>query len=185
MSLLLLFILLLAAAAMMILERAGVPTTLELSLRGDLKRETGWLAQYGQGVCTLVVAAVIWRLEPSRQRELVAMLGSVAAASLVATLLKRLVGRVRPRRENAGRFLGPSFRHDNARESFPSSHSAAAVALSVALSLMFPAGAPIFWALAIACALLRYLMDAHWPSDVLAGVALGYATAHAVWRCLI
>jgi len=40
--------------------------------------------------------------------------------------------------------------------------------------------APTFWGLAIACAVLRYVLDAHWPSDVLGGSALGYGVAFAV-----
>ena len=59
-----------------------------------------------------------------------------------------------------------------------SSHSACALALTVVLAALYPAAAPIFWVLAIVCALLRYLMDAHWPSDVFGGLALGYALAH-------
>ena len=73
--------------------------------------------------------------------------------------------------------LGPSWKHANYRESFPSSHSACAVALSVVLAAYYPPAAVTFWVLAIACACLRYVLDAHWPSDVLGGIALGYAVA--------
>jgi membrane-associated phospholipid phosphatase len=161
----------------MLIERLGVPTTLELHFKGDVKRETRWLAQYGQGVCTAVAALLAWRMDkdPRHKDAVLAVIVAVAGTSLIATLIKRLLGRVRPRRENAGRFLGPTWRHANYRESFPSSHSACAVALSVVLAQLYPAGAEIFWGLAITCAILRYIMDAHWPSDVFGGVALGYA----------
>jgi membrane-associated phospholipid phosphatase len=53
--------------------------------------------------------------------------------------------------------------------------------MSVMLAIWYPAAAPTFWSLAIACALLRYILDAHWPSDVLGGVALGYTCAHTAW----
>jgi membrane-associated phospholipid phosphatase len=43
------------------------------------------------------------------------------------------------------------------------------------LATLYPQGAEIFWGLGITCAVLRYIMDAHWPSDVVGGVALGYA----------
>jgi len=94
------------------------------------------------------------------------------------------VSRVRPGRENAGKFLGPHWRHANERESFPSSHSACAASLSVMLTILYPQGAATFWALALICAALRYVMDAHWPSDVLAGIALGYAIACASVRLI-
>jgi membrane-associated phospholipid phosphatase len=174
------FLILVAACVLlMVLERRGLKTTLHLTFKGDLKRESRWLAQYGQGVCTAAAAALIWQLDTSNRGKVVPLILAVVAATIVATIIKRLVSRVRPGRENAGRFLGPSWSHANFRESFPSSHSASAVALSVMLSILYPAAAPTFWALALACAVLRYLMDAHWPSDVLGGIALGYGIAHA------
>ena len=63
-------------------------------------------------------------------------------------ILKRLIGRVRPGREDAGKFLGPTFRHANYRESFPSNHTACAVALSAMLAHLYPQAAYTFWGLA-------------------------------------
>lgn len=178
-------ILVLVCAVMMLLERTGAPTTLSLSFKGDVKRETRWLAQYGQSACTIVAALLIWRLDRSRQPMHewgpIILIVATAAASIAATIIKRLVGRVRPGREQAGRFLGLTLRHANYRESFPSSHSASAVAFAVVLSLLYWPAAVIFWVLALICAGLRYIMDAHWPSDVLGGIALGYAAGHIVW----
>jgi membrane-associated phospholipid phosphatase len=51
--------------------------------------------------------------------------------------------------------------------------------MTLVLARLYPQAALIFWTLAIICAVIRYLMDAHWPSDVLAGFALGYAIAWA------
>jgi membrane-associated phospholipid phosphatase len=179
-------ILLAACAVLMFLERLGLPTTLALQFKGDVKRETRWLAQYGQSVCTPVAALLVFQLDsnspPIPLHRAIVLIAGVLATSIVAMLLKRILGRVRPGREHAGRFLGPSLKHANYRESFPSSHSACAVALSVLLSLWYPAAAPTFWGLAIACAALRYLLDAHWPSDVLGGIALGYGIAYAVFQ---
>ncbi len=174
------------SAVLIFLERKGLPTTLELSFKGDVKRETRFLAQYGQTVCTVLAALLIWKLDPGRFREIdKALLVAVLGVGLFATILKRLLGRARPRRENAGKFLGPSFGHANFRESFPSSHSASAVAFATVLSAAYPQAAGIFWVLAIICALLRYVMDAHWPSDVLAGIALGYFAGFLAVRFLL
>ena len=157
---------------------------LSLELKGDIKRETRWLAQYGQGACTLAVAGVLFCLDNHRLAHGLTppslLLVGVFGISTLCTLIKRLLGRVRPGRPKAGEFLGPSLKHDNARESFPSSHSAAAVAMSVILAQLYPQAAGVFWALAIICAALRYVMDAHWPSDVLAGIALGCAAGRAI-----
>ena len=181
----LLIILLAACAVLMLLERLGLPTTLELHFKGDVKRETRWLAQYGQSVCTPIAALLVYQLDPGdwaqRVHRAIVVLVAVSAASVLTMLFKRSLGRVRPGRENAGTFLGPTWKHANYRESFPSSHSACAVALSVMLAILYPGAASTFWGLAIACAVLRYILDAHWPSDVLGGVALGYGVASGTW----
>lgn len=170
-----------ACVIMMLIERKGVRTTLSLGFKGDVKRESRWLAQYGQGACTVVVAVLLWQLDRHRHHgSAVALLGATFGASIVCTLVKRAVGRVRPNRENAGKFLGPTLKHANFRESFPSSHSASAVAMTVILAQLFPDAASTFWVLGIACSVLRYVMDAHWPSDVLGGIALGGACANVV-----
>ena len=171
-----------ASGILMLIEHAGVRTTLVLNFKGDVKRETRWIAQYGQAVCTLVAAALVIQLDPRKQKAVIPLLVATFGVSVVATVIKRIVGRVRPNRENAGKFLGPSFKHANFRESFPSSHSANAVAMSVILAFLYPPAAITFWTLALLCAGLRYVLDAHWPSDVLGGVALGYAAAVVTWQ---
>lgn len=174
-----LLILVVTCAALLLAERMGLRTTLSLDFKGDIKRETRWLAQYGQSVCTPVAGVLVWQLDPRADgwmRALV-VVGAVLGVSIVALVLKRLFSRVRPGREQAGKFLGPSWRHANWKESFPSSHSACAVTLSATLAWMYPPAAITFWVLAILCAGLRYLLDAHWPSDVVGGMALGYAGA--------
>ena len=183
MNLTVLVILIAACLILFIIELLGVPTTLALHFKGDIKRESRWLAQYGQSVCTPVAALLVWRLDPVQPvNRGIAIVVTVLAASICCTIVKRLVGRVRPGRPEAGKFLGPTWRHANYREAFPSSHSACAVAMSAMLAGLYPSAAGVFWALAIICAVLRYLLDAHWPSDVLGGSALGYAMA---WMALV
>lgn len=179
-----LIILLLAAAVLMILEWRGLSTTLKLDMKGDVKRESRWLVQYGQSACTPVVTILVWQIDPRHGRAALTVGGAVAITAIAAMLLKRLFGRIRPERENAGKFLGPSWKHANYRESFPSSHSACAAALSGILALMYPQAAITFWCLAVACAVLRWILDAHWPSDVLAGLALGLGVAQLTWLYL-
>ena len=181
-------VLLAAAGLCMGAERGGVRTTLRLPFKGDIKRESRFLAQYGQFVCTAIAAVLVWQLDPDRSRKgpIVPTVIGVMLASTLAATIKRSLGRVRPGYPRAGKFLGPSFKHNNQRESFPSSHTACAVALSTGLAWMYPAAAVTFWGLALICAALRYLLDAHWPSDILGGVALGYGCAGlAWWYCVV
>jgi len=168
---------------MMVLERRGLKTTLSLNFKGDVKRETRFLAQYGQMLCTFFTALLIWQLDRQNRWQVGCSLWTgVIGATGTATLMKRLLGRVRPRRESAGKFTGPSWKHANYRESFPSSHSASAIAFSVVMASAYPQAAPTFWTLGVICAVLRYIMDAHWPSDVLGGIAIGYAAGILAWR---
>ncbi len=176
-----------ACVILLLIERAGIRTTLVLEFKGDVKRETRFIAQYGQALCTIIAAVLMLQLDPYRidlhhpdwrhPHPVVPLLVATFGVSLLAAIIKRLTGRVRPNREGAGQFLGPSWKHANHRESFPSSHSANAVAMSAVLAMHYPAAAGTFWTLAIACAGLRYVLDAHWPSDVLGGIALGYLSA--------
>jgi membrane-associated phospholipid phosphatase len=182
MNLIVLVSLIVVCGILLLLERLGAPMTLDLNFKGDVKRETRWLAQYGQSVCTPVAGILVWQLDPAHRKEAIVLVAAVLCASISAMVLKRLLGRVRPGREHAGKFLGPTLKHANFREAFPSSHSACAVALTVGLSILYPAGAITFWVLALLCAGLRYILDAHWPSDVVGGVALGYGIAFGVWH---
>ncbi|HEV8379496.1 MAG TPA: phosphatase PAP2 family protein [Tepidisphaeraceae bacterium] len=181
-------ILVAVAAMLMIAERMGAPVVLALEFKGDLKRESRWLAQYGQGACTLVAAGLMLLLDQRRLKHNlqpgVLLLIVVFGTSLICMLFKRILGRVRPGRDDAGKFLGFTWHHDNSRESFPSSHSASAMAMSMLLAKLYPQAAMLFWALALICAALRYLMDAHWPSDVVAGIALGLAVGALACRVM-
>jgi undecaprenyl-diphosphatase len=182
MSFILLGSLLAVCMLLMIIERLGVPTTLQLSFKGDIKRESLFLSQYGQSVATPLAALLVWEFDSAHPKHALYVLVSVCVASASCFVLKRLFGRVRPNREGAGRFLGPTLTHANWRESFPSSHSACAVALSAALAHLYPQAAITFWALAGITALLRYVLDAHWPSDVVGGIAVGYVSAMMMIR---
>src|SRR5688572_17539135 len=111
-------ILLAGCVALMLVERRGLPTMLNLPFKGDVKRETRWLAQYGQFSCTVVAALLVVSLDGrGGRRAAVMVLVAAFGASILSGLIKRLLGRVRPGREDAGRFLGPTLKHANWRES--------------------------------------------------------------------
>src|SRR5206468_97737 len=92
-------VLLAVCIIMIIVERMGAPTTLILSFRGDVKRETQFLAQYGQGICTAITAALVWQLDrdPDHQKLILPMCLAVFLTSVLAFLVKRLAGRMRPK----------------------------------------------------------------------------------------
>ena len=101
-------------------------------------------------------------------------LAGMAIASASANLLaKRLVGRARPD-------LPLSQRPGSA--SFPSGHAAAAAAFATGVALEMPALAGPVGALAAAVGASRVISRVHYPSDVLAGFALGTAAGLATVR---
>ncbi|HEY7089913.1 MAG TPA: phosphatase PAP2 family protein [Tepidisphaeraceae bacterium] len=171
-----------ATIALGTFERLGWLRPTHVSFRGDLQRESQFLAQFGQAACTVIVVLLIWLLDPSNRRRILPLVAAVILAAIAATVIKHATGRVRPGFEPAGHFLGPSLHWPASHQSFPSAHTAAAVALAFGLSRLYPRGAPVFWALALICALLRFIYDAHWLSDIVAGVIVGYLCALLAWH---
>ena len=179
-----------AIAATAVELRRGRPPAVKLALRRDWLREARFLAQYGQGTCLLIAVLLILCLDPAGGRRRAATLLWAAAGTFAAThLVKHLAGRLRPGRERDGRrpgaFLGPHLRPQSWCESFPSSHASNAVAMSAVLAAAYPSATAVWWSLAAATAALRWLLDAHWLGDVLAGAALGLACGSCAARWLL
>ncbi|MFD8203253.1 phosphatase PAP2 family protein [Streptomyces sp. NPDC003470] len=103
--------------------------------------------------------------------------GAVAVTSTAANLLgKRLVRRPRPDRE-AARVSVDRYVPMPASASFPSGHTASAVAFATAVGVVLPAAAAPLGALATAVGYSRVHTGVHYPGDVVAGAVLGIAGA--------
>ncbi|MER7925994.1 MULTISPECIES: phosphatase PAP2 family protein [unclassified Streptomyces] len=129
---------------------------------------------------SLVIAATL-ALRPGRSRR-AAVLGvaAIGVASTTANLLgKRLVRRPRPHRAADSPFPG---RHVPmpASASFPSGHTASAVAFAAAVGPVFPAATVPLGLLACAVGYSRVHTGVHYPGDVIAGAVLGTGAAAAV-----
>ncbi|MDE3130523.1 MAG: phosphatase PAP2 family protein [Acidobacteriota bacterium] len=66
--------------------------------------------------------------------------------------------------------------------SFPSAHASTSFAAAAAYSRALPCAAPLFYGAATMFAVSRPYLGVHYPSDVLAGAALGTATGRLL-RC--
>jgi membrane-associated phospholipid phosphatase len=127
-------------------------------------------------VVIIVVAAVAALLA---RTSLLRTVGMVLASALVSWGFLEAVYAVydRPRPEEVvdGAVLnGHTWAHLN---SFPSGHMAITAALSVAVALAFPRLRYAAWAYIAVVAFTRVLFGAHFPADVVAGTALGTASA--------
>ncbi|MGW3390411.1 phosphatase PAP2 family protein [Streptomyces cinereoruber] len=123
------------------------------------------------------VAAVLALFPGRPRRAALAGVGAIGVASAAANLLgKRLVRRPRPDREAARVVAG---RHvpmpDSA--SFPSGHTASAVAFATAVGVVLPAAAVPLGVLASTVGYSRVHTGVHYPGDVAAGAVLGVASA--------
>jgi undecaprenyl-diphosphatase len=146
------------------------------------------------GVAMLVLALGAWGKIDRRLRaawaEIAALIGyafvSVAASAIAVNLLKQIVGRSRPARvEEDGWLAFDAFNFDYANASFPSGHATTAGAALMVGALIFPRLRVPIVAAGLLVAFSRVVVGAHYPSDAVAGVALGAGIAFLIGRFLL
>jgi undecaprenyl-diphosphatase len=130
----------------------------------------------------LVVALFLLVPGPRRliaQRASVAAGASAAVALTIAHFLSLAVDRPRPFVAHAAT-IHPFLAH-TPDPSFPSDHATAAFAIAVAVALRQRRWGAILLVLAAVVAAGRVFLGLHYPSDVLAGAAIGTASALLLW----
>lgn len=143
-------------------DTPAVPVARALSHVGE--HALGWLA----------IGSVGWLGGRRRGTWTDALIG-VVAAHAAGVVVKRVVRRPRPTLHDVPPLVGtPS------RLSFPSAHSCSTAAAAVGFAPVV--GAPVGVAVTGAMLLSRVLLGVHYPSDVVAGAALGAGVATAVRR---
>lgn len=179
-------LLMLASAAfclwtLAVLETQG-PLIMDEQVRALMAAlEHPWLTRLAQGLAeTGDVAGILalclpwgaWLLAKRHTATLLHLVAGLAGMAMANTLLKHLIGRVRPET--------PAYLTDSA--SYPSAHTSTSVLL-VGLTAAFFAQelSPhrrhlAYWLAILACvpmALSRLVLDVHWASDLVGGVLLG------------
>lgn len=136
------------------------------------------VTQLGETWLVVLVAIVVAAVELARTRSRwVApfLLAVILGDKLLTEAVKQLIDRARPEIEAVAATLGPSF---------PSGHTSTAAASWAAFALVagrwwgrraWPALAGAAVGIAVAVALSRVFLDVHWLTDVLGGLALGWA----------
>ncbi len=135
----------------------------------------------GTGLLGAIAAVTWWDLaqhDPAGRAKILAAAESAAIAAGVTVLFQEAIGRDRPVfYTDAASSVNPA----DVRPSFPSGHSAIAFALatSYVLSRAAPSRTARVGAIAAAAAvaLLRVASARHFPSDVVAGAAVGVGSA--------
>jgi undecaprenyl-diphosphatase len=97
---------------------------------------------------------------------------TVGAAYLISSSIKVAIGRQRPAVEDL-----PKLMQTPTGLSFPSSHSSSSFAAAQAFSQLLPACA--LYGIAVPMAMSRLFLGVHYPSDILAGAALGTVLGRA------
>jgi undecaprenyl-diphosphatase len=96
---------------------------------------------------------------------------AIALPGLFVTIVKRLVGRLRP--NDLGPFVYVPWSWTPAYASMPSGHGTTAVGAAVAIGMVWPKARPLVWAYAIVICVSRIVIQAHYVSDVLAAGFVG------------
>lgn len=144
---------------------------------------------WGHGVGATLVLLGVWSLDHHRRRLLPWLAAASLGAGLLANLGKLIVSRTRPRdlptesdltemgvRDTFTNLL-PILDGHRGGQSFPSAHTTTAVGMSCFLAAMYPQGRWFFGLLAVLVALQRVRSQAHFPSDVCYGAAVGWIVA--------
>lgn len=181
------------------------PARPPVRLGGDIRREAEFIQQYGQFTCTVIVVVLILLLDDNRarRRKLADWVAGALVTLAVVNVLKLGIGRPRPKFDDPWEFLGPlgkyatrpgdpeiGLRHawefwsgiSSDLWSMPSSHTAYAVVMSVALAAMYPRLRVFAVVMAVLVGVCRVLLNSHYPSDVAAGATIGYLGGMAAFR---
>lgn len=107
-----------------------------------------------------------------------AFVASLVIGSLILHTIKLFLGRRRPRDDmEMGLYGFMPFSFDMQYNSFPSGHSLTIVCVAVIASAIWPALAPLWFAMALGLAMVRALLTAHYLSDVFVGLGIGLISA--------
>ncbi|MGH7242590.1 MAG: phosphatase PAP2 family protein [Phycisphaerales bacterium] len=174
---------------------------------GDLRRELEFLQQFG-AISSVVILMLVVVLLDSRPREwkwsrIFDWIAAACIAGGIGHLLKIFIGRPRPLFDDPMHVLGPVGKYpvelkDGSRTlihawdygsgvasdlwSMPSSHALAAASLAVSLTILYPKLRWLCVGLVLVVCLARVVLGAHYPSDVMVGMGLGWWIASAAMR---
>ena len=134
------------------------------------------LSRCGDGPLYLIGALLLWQFEPERGQHFFQITLLAFSIELpLYLLLKNAIQRERPSGSIQHGWT-PAIRPSD-RFSFPSGHTAAAFMFAWILAAFYPTLTGYYLLLAAAIGVSRVLLGVHYPTDILAGAALGSGIA--------
>jgi len=166
----------------------AAPTTFDHSLLRSTRRALGdtpavpvaqALSHFGEhALGWIALGAAGWWRGGARRPDWAAGVVGVVAAHAAGVVVKRVVRRPRPTLADV-----PPLVSTPSRLSFPSAHSCSTAAAAVGFGPML--GRPTMAGVIGAMLVSRVLLGVHYPSDVLAGAALGAGVATVIRRQMV
>ena len=98
---------------------------------------------------------------------------AIAVPGLFVTIVKRLIGRLRPNASAGDIFAYAPLHWGSAYHSMPSGHATTVASAAIAIGILCPRLRPLMWCYALVIWVSRVVVSAHYPSDVLAGALVG------------
>lgn len=186
-------------AGLIILTMGAIPWDLQLSLNarriripGDLRRFIQLSEVFAHSLgCAAILGTLLW-VDVRNRRKLLLAIGFVVLSAVVANAAKYIIPRHRPHTygdlwpSSTWETFGSPFTKswfDESVRSFPSGHTATAVAMAIGLSYVYPRGRFLFFSMAILASLQRLFSGAHFASDILSGLIVTFSLAIA-WTWL-
>ena len=170
-------------------EMVDRPVALFFASQRDtvLVQTARFLTDFGKAYWFIIPAAVffvlfrlVWRKPLYASRALFVLI-SVVSTGIIVDILKVVFGRARPELLlNQDVFQFFFFRFGHEYNSFPSGHTACAMAAGVALALIFPKYRFLAVAGAIILACTRFITTAHYISDVVASSMIAVVVVPAI-----
>jgi membrane-associated phospholipid phosphatase len=163
----------------------------QFKLPGDLQKAISLSEAFAHGLGVTCILLAVFVIAVDRRRVVAIAILITALSGTTANVLKAAVVRVRPHAEGlqvkghngsdseSEQAVDRSY-WDARQRSFPSGHAATAWGLAIGLSLVFGRGWWIFGMLAALASVQRIESGAHYPSDVLAGMAIAFIIAACI-----
>lgn len=165
----------------------------KLKIPGDLNKAIQLSESFGHTAGSIAIFAILLVVDIENRPKLWRAALFTALCGIAANAAKIVIPRYRPHSLDNSPYdivsgwdtwcmpwTGSWF--DEQLRSFPSGHSATAVALAIGLTQVYPRGRWMFGAMAAAACLQRLVSNAHFLSDIMGGIIISLLMSLWFWK---